>query len=203
MVERDLENLPEKKSEHAMSACMAPPANLYIATWGTGLVLALLGQAVYRLTPIAVEPWLDGSMNLLHQILFFLFMVFNAYAEGYRAFQKRFSPRVVARAFYLGRHPNLLHILLALPFCMSFFHSTKRQMTISWLFVGLLTCLIIGVRLLPQPWRGIIDGGVVVGLVWGMVSIVLLFIRGLYGNPPPVPDLPSGENNIHAGTECA
>jgi uncharacterized membrane protein YedE/YeeE len=29
------------------------------------------------------------------------------------------------------------------------------------------------VRLLSQPWRGIIDGGVVVGLAWGLVSLVI------------------------------
>ena len=32
--------------------------------------------------------------------------------------------------------------------------------------------LIVSVRQLPQPWRGMVDAGVVVGLTWGVVSII-------------------------------
>jgi hypothetical protein len=35
------------------------------------------------------------------------------------------------------------------------------------------------VRLLPQPWRGIVDAGVVVGLTWGTISLVVFCIQAL------------------------
>jgi len=34
------------------------------------------------------------------------------------------------------------------------------------------------VRRLAQPWRGIIDAGVVVGLAWGVGSVVYYALRG-------------------------
>ncbi len=162
-----------------------------IATFGVLLVLLLLGQALYRLTPLAIEPWRDGSMSTWQKVVYVLFALFNAYAEGYRGFHKRFSPRVVARAFHLGQTKTPLHVVLALPFCMSLFHSTKRQKIVSWTFVIVIVAVIVAVRQLAQPWRGIIDGGVVVGLALGALSVVYFWLRGLAGTPPPATDLPN------------
>jgi hypothetical protein len=54
----------------------------------------------------------------------------------------------------------------------------KDQMRARVLLVTIVT-LILAVRLLPQPWRGIVDGGVVVGLGWGVISTVMLFGKEL------------------------
>jgi hypothetical protein len=35
----------------------------------------------------------------------------------------------------------------------------------------MIICFILIARILPQPWRGIIDAGVVVGLSIGIISI--------------------------------
>lgn len=162
-----------------------------IATWGVLTVLALLGQAIARLTPMAIEPWLDGSLTTTHQALYVAAIVFMGYSEGYRGFQLRFSPRVVSRAFYLAEHPTPLRVILALPFCMSLFHSTKRQMTISYVLIVMIVLLVIGVRHMPQPWRGIVDAGVVVGLLWGSLAIVWFYFQALRGRVPPMTDAPS------------
>jgi hypothetical protein len=158
-----------------------------IAAWGIVWVSALLGRAIWRLTPWAIEPWTEGLMTTGQQGLYVGWLVANAYLEGYRGFQLRFSPRVVSRAVYLGQNPRPLWVVLALPFCMSLFHSTRRQMTVSWSFIGALILLIWWVRSLPQPWRGMVDGGVVLGLVWGLVVIWWLVVRYLAGaeTPPP------------------
>ena len=85
-----------------------------------------------------------------------------------------------------------LWVILALPFCISLFHSTRRQKIVSWVFIGALILLIWWVRTLPQPWRGIIDGGVVLGLLWGLGVIWWLFVRYLIGAEiPPPGDLPA------------
>lgn len=164
-----------------------------IATWGVVSVTLLLTQALVRLLPRAIEPWRTGSMTTFQTGLYVAVVLVMAYSEGYRAFQLRFSPRVVSRAIYLGKHPKTLHVVLALFFCMSLFYSTKRQKTVSWLFVvGILT-LVIMVRQLSQPWRGIVDGGVVVGLGWGIAAIWCIFVRALMGHPAPEPpDVPAG-----------
>lgn len=161
-----------------------------IATWGVLCVSLLLGQALVRLTPLALEPFEGEGLTLPLLVVYAVWVVFNAYAEGWRGFHLKFSPRVVARAFYLGRNPRPLWIVLALPFCMSLFHSTKRQKIVSWVFLTVLVAVIVAVRSLPQPWRGIIDGGVVVGLGLGLGSVLYFWVKGLLGSPPPVTDLP-------------
>ena len=50
------------------------------------------------------------------------------------------------------------------------------------------------VRLLEQPWRGIVDAGVVVGLAYGTAALLIHFIAVLLGRPitvnPQTPDQP-------------
>lgn len=170
------------------------PWEKLIATWGIAWVSWLLGRAIWRLTPLAAEPWIEGTMSTGQQGIYVGWLVLNAYLEGYRGFQLRFSPRVVSRAVYLGKHRRPLWVVLALPFCLSLFHSTRRQTLVSWGFIAALVVVIWWVRSLPQPWRGIIDGGVVLGLIWGLGVIWWLFARYLAGaEVPPPNDLPLQE----------
>jgi hypothetical protein len=146
------------------------------AIWGLAGVIVLLGSAVYRLSPIGIDAF---SYELLwyHWASLLLFVVFMAYAEGYRGFQQRFSPRVAARARYLMNHPAPLHALLGPLFCMGFFHATRRRKITSFSVTAGIVMLVIMVRFLPQPWRGIVDLGVVVGLAWGLVSLVVFMFQ--------------------------
>lgn len=87
-------------------------AGMIRALWGLAGVTLLLGSAVYRLTPLAVEAW-SYDLHWYHWTFLAFVLLFMAYAEGYRAFQQGFSPRVAARARYLRTHRNALHALLA------------------------------------------------------------------------------------------
>jgi hypothetical protein len=75
-------------------------AGMVRASWGLAGVILLLGSAVYRLTPLAVQAW-SYDLHWYHWMFFAFVLLFMAYAEGYRAFQQGFSPRVAARARYL------------------------------------------------------------------------------------------------------
>jgi hypothetical protein len=154
------------------------------ASWGVLGVLLLLGQAVWRLGARAVEA-LHCDLSALQIVVCVAWIVFSLYGEGYRAFQKRFSPRVVARSLAVARSNNLLHTLLAPAFCMSLFHATRRRMAVAWLTVLMVICLVLIVSRLSQPWRGIIDAGVVVALLWGALAIVVFFARALTTGTPP------------------
>ncbi|RMG17993.1 MAG: hypothetical protein D6729_07750 [Deltaproteobacteria bacterium] len=107
-------------------------ARLLALAWGVGGVALLLLQAVIRLTPRAVEPLVDGSAGPVHLGLYLLSVLFNGYAEGYRAFQKQFSPRVVVRAFWLAEHPRPVLLLVAPLFCMGHLHATRRRLILAW-----------------------------------------------------------------------
>lgn len=165
--------------------------SLLIAGWGVLGVLTLLGQALARLAPMALEPLVAGHMTLFQWSCYAASVVAMAYMEGYRGFQKRFSPRVVARAVHLSENPRPLFVALAPLFCMSFFHSTRRGKSVAWGVLILVLILVTLVRHVAQPWRGIIDGGVVVGLSWGAVAIMVFFVQAMAGRPVPTPeDLP-------------
>lgn len=161
------------------------------AIWGISGVSLLLGSAIYRLTPIALDAF---SYDFLwsHWVSLTLIVLFMAYAEGYGGFQQRFSPRVAARAKYLKEHPDALSILLGPFFCMGYFHATRgRKLTSISLTAGIII-LVLLVRILPQPWRGIIDAGVVIGLVWGLISLwifsILVFASKEFNYSPEVPE---------------
>ncbi len=117
------------------------------------------------------------SLTWGHWAALVLFAVFMLYSEGYRGFQTGFSPRVAARARYLKDHPRLHHVLLAPLFCMGLVHATTRRRIVSMSLVVAIVILVLLVQQLAQPWRGIVDIGVVLGLSWGLVSLVAFTFR--------------------------
>jgi len=163
-----------------------------IATWGIITTSVLLVSAILRLTPLALEPLSSHAMTGLQWTLYVGWALFNGYVEGYRGFQKGYVPRVVARAFWLGQHPRPLFVLLAPFFCSGLFHATRKRLIISWGLVFGIVGIVQLVRLLEQPWRGIVDAGVVVGLGYGCIALIVAFVRVLLGEPlrvsPQVPD---------------
>lgn len=141
------------------------------AVWGFLGVSFILCGAIYRLFPIAWQVTLE-PLSILQWLVLVGFSGFMLFAEGYRGFQQGFSPRVAARIRYLHGHPTWLRTLLAPLFCMGFFHTTrKRKIVVTCLTIGLF-CLVQVVHLLQQPWRGIIDVGVILGLAWGWLALV-------------------------------
>lgn len=138
--------------------------------WGVGGVLTLLVFAIYRLAPMAFALQ-DISLSLLHWGALLFSVCYMAYAEGYKGFHLGFAPRVVSRAGYLFDNPRLSHTLLAPLFCMGYFHTTRKRQLLSFGLTIMIICFILIARQLPQPWRGILDAGVVVGLGFGIGSI--------------------------------
>jgi len=146
--------------------------------------MSLLLFAIYRLSPMAFEL---GNLTLspLHWAALIFSVVYMAYAEGYKGFHKGFAPRVVVRARYLGNNPKLFHVIAAPLFCMGYFNATKKRMILSYGLTLMILCFITIARLLPQPWRGIVDAGVVVGLSIGIMSI-LYFVFLVQAQPDRV-----------------
>lgn len=168
-------------------------ARQLIAAWGVFGVCALLGQALWRLTPIALDA-IESGLTTLQWAVLGVWVVAMAHSEGYKGFHQRFSPRVVARAHALASEPRPLFVALAPLFCMSLFHASRRGLLVARCVLGGVIVLIVLVRMLDQPWRGIVDAGVVVGLGIGTASLLYFYIRSLTGKEPPIePDLPGVE----------
>lgn len=162
------------------------------AAWGVLGLSLLFGSALYRLYSYAQE--LCGmTLGWIHWVALVASLVFMGYAEGYKGFHLKFSPRVAARALYLKQNPTFARVLFAPLFCMGFFHATRKRKIVSYCLTLMIIGLIIWVKTLEQPWRGIVDAGVVLGLGWGLVSIWLFTFQAFFGKSfdvsPEIPDI--------------
>lgn len=146
--------------------------------WGLGGVAALLVYAVWRLASYALE--LAGlPLGVLHWAALVFSVGYMIYAEGYKGFHLGFAPRVVVRAQYLWRNPSPGLVLLAPLFCMGFVHATRRRRLATIGLTVMILCFIAIARQLPQPWRGILDAGVVAGLSFGIASLCYFVMAAL------------------------
>ena len=165
-------------------------AGLLGATWGFIGAFLLIGYAVWRLTPMAMDIF-NYSLSLLHWLALIANVLFMAYSEGYKGFQQAFSPRVAARSLYLSQNPNPIRIVLAPLFVIGYFDATRHRMIISYLLTSMIIVLVMVTRMVDQPWRGIIDAGVVIGLIWGLASmlyyIVQAFAEENFSYSPEIP----------------
>ncbi len=146
-------------------------AGIIGATWALGAWLLIMLWAIFRLSRLTHEAF-AFEFSWLHWLALVANLMFMAWSEGYRGFQLNFSPRLAARAKHLRENPHPIRVILAPLFCAGYFHTTRRrQAAISILTVSIVI-LILVVHQLPQPWRGIIDAGVVLGLTWGLVTMI-------------------------------
>lgn len=161
------------------------------AIWGFTGVVSLLAFAIYRLAPRAWES-LQSPLSGLQWAILVLFAAFMLVAEGYKGFQKKFSPRTAARVRYLKENPTALRVLLAPFFCMGFFFANRKTRITSFCLTTGIILLVALVRYLPAPWRGIVDFGVVLGLSYGILSFCAFTVLALRGEGiSHSPEIPS------------
>ena len=143
------------------------------AIWAIAGIAGILGWAIYRLAGIALGAF-EQPLAWYHWSVLGAFVPFMAWSEGLRGFQRRFSPRVAERAMLIRTAPTAARVIFAPLFAAGYFGGSRRER----LGVCLGTAAILGlvglVHRLDQPWRGIVDAGVVAGLAWGVVATLAL-----------------------------
>ena len=162
------------------------------AIWAVLGLSLILGRAILSLTGYVLDLG-QAEFAWFHWVLMALWIFFMVYTEGYRGFQLRFSPRCAARALYLKGHPSVMRVVLAPLFCMGFFHATRRRKIVSYTLTAMIIALVILVGKLDQPWRGIVDTGVVLGLGWGLITFWLCCWHAFFGQGfDASPEMPEG-----------
>lgn len=161
----------------------------FAVIWALLGIFALLGSAIVRLSLIGIAAF-DYPLTWTHWLFLAVWVLFMAHSEGYKGFQKSFSPRVASRIAYLRDHPTALRVVLAPIFAMGYFHLVRRRQIVVIAVTAMIVVFIVVARMLPQPWRGFVDIGVVVGLLWGIVSLGIFAISALRGTLDASPGVP-------------
>ena len=150
--------------------------HIFGAIWSILGVSLIIGTAIMRVLPHVFDAFNLG-LSPLEWIVLVVWSAFMIVAEGYRGFQKLFSPRVAARTWHLVNHGRPVDLILAPLYSAGYFHATRSRMITNWSLTAGIVLLVAIVRYLPQPWRGIIDSGVVLGLFYGLIWVYIFTIR--------------------------
>ena len=146
------------------------------AIWAVTGIAGLLAWAIFRLAEIALGA-LDEPLAWYHWAAIGAIVPFMAWSEGLRGFQRSFSPRVAQRAMLIRDAPTAARVIFAPLFAAGFFGGSRREQMAACIGTAAIVVLVIVVHRLDQPWRGILDAGVVVGLTWGVVATLALSAR--------------------------
>lgn len=184
-----MEPLARMDGANTKARKIAPkPLRMLAFAWGAAGFLALLAWAMARLGPLVSDslalPW-----AWFHWVLFALNLILMAWFEGYRGFQQNYAPRFAARCEYLYHRATAVQVLIAPLVCMGFVNAPKRRMITAWALTGGIVVIVLLYRQLPQPWRGILDAGVVLGLAWGMAATAWHLVLAMHKGPQADPQI--------------
>jgi hypothetical protein len=167
-------------------------SRVLLASWSFMQVLLILGNALRRLIPIVAE--LDPRTSVAKGLIpltreqwgmLVVWVLYMMYAEGYKGFYQKLSPLIVKRALLLNDHASVVNVLFGGLFASGMIHANQKRLIVSWgVSLGVLL-LVVGVKRLPYPFRGIVDAGVVAGLTFGALSTAWLFARAIVGRKLP------------------
>lgn len=150
--------------------------------WAVIGITALLTFAIVRMSLHAVDLF-RGQLSGSEWIILIIWVAAMAYAEGYRGFQRRFSPRFAARALSLTANPRLMDVLLAPLFCIGYYRAAKNRLLTTWSVTLAIILLVVFMNNTSQPWRNIISTGVLVGLFYGLVTVLYFTFQAIRTNP--------------------
>lgn len=140
------------------------------AALGTlGVSGLLLGAVVGMGRFVREVDW--GALSTIHWLLLLPYLAFMIGFKWYFGFHRGFSLRAARRIRLLAREPTALRVALAPLFSLSLVQAPRRRVLASWGLLLGLSAVVPLVRALPQPWRGLVDLGVMIGLGLGLLSL--------------------------------
>lgn len=144
--------------------------------WGLFGFSLLICSAVFRLSKRVFEVDFT-SLTKLQIVFLIVFTIFMLISEGYKGFHKKLCPRFASRAKSLLDEPNIVSVIFAPLFCVGYICATRKRMISSYLLTVMIILFILIVSRIEQPWRGLLDVGVVSGLIFGLGSLYVKMIK--------------------------
>ena len=149
-----------------------------IFIYSIGGVIAIFSSAIYRLYP-HVKKSMSYEFSTLNWIVLAAYLIVMIVGKGYFALHRGFVPRVVNRSEQIIENGKLIDKILAPLYCMGFFKAPRKRMIISYVMIFFIVSFIVSASKIAQPWRGIIDLGVIIGLSLGILSLLSLGLKRL------------------------
>ena len=142
-----------------------------VSVWTLLGVAALFSTSIFRLGSRGVAT-IQGGLGWGEWSGLVLLTVAFVYGEGFRTLDRRWVPRLLERALLLRDDPRLSVRLLAPLYGLSLVGVSRGDLIRGWLLVAAILGAVLTVRVLPDPWRGIVDFAVGAALSWGLVAIL-------------------------------
>lgn len=142
------------------------------SAWALLGIIVLLLLAVLRLGRNGLATLQEG-LEAGEWVALVGLTILLVYAEGCRALQQRWVPRVIRRAADLRRQSGLAYRVLAPLYGMSLIGAPPGSIVRAWSISGAIVVAVLVVRAFPEPWRGITDLAVAAALVWGLAAIAV------------------------------
>lgn len=147
-----------------------------LAGWSVLAIGLAFAEAIARLGARALAT-VREELTPAEWVAFAGSVLVFTWFEGFRALHRRFVPAVVDRAFEVAADSRGVLGWAAAPLrTLSLLDANRRDMVRAWVSVGLITLAVLLVRVLPSPWRGIVDAGVSSALLLGLCSMVVRFV---------------------------
>jgi hypothetical protein len=173
----DVATRPQPRFAASAPEASRPSARpVAVAAWAVLAVAMVLAESVARLGArgaATIAAGLDGPHWFALGALTLLF----GYVEGWRGLHRRFVPSTIARAFAAARSPDPLARWLAPLHALGLLGGDRRARARAWRGAALIAAAVALVRLLPAPWRGLVDAAIAASLAWGLVSLLVAFDR--------------------------
>ncbi len=159
-------------------------------TWGIIGFAFLVARALLGMSP-EIREMLATPLNAWHQIGLVVIVLVFGLAKGYFIFRRRFCRSYASRIGELSLPPvKLLYAVLAPLYCLNLIGAERRQLIRGYAIVTGIVLMIISVKFIPTPWRGMILMGVAAALTWAALEIAYqgfkeLVLPGRIERPQP------------------
>ncbi|MFL2859727.1 MAG: hypothetical protein ACJ0BW_03170 [Pontiellaceae bacterium] len=141
-------------------------------TWGFIVISYFILHGLSCVFTYAIELNIN-DLNWYELTSLIIIVILLTYSEGYKGFQKSFSPRTARRLNSIMLKPTIFRVIFSPLISMGFIESSRKLKYISYGITIMIITFIILIENLSNPWRAIIDFGVLIGLGWGLISFWL------------------------------
>lgn len=159
------------------------PEHRWVRWWAVAGVAALLGWAAWRLGARGVGV-VQAGLNAMEWLVLALLVATFLYGEGVLALERRWVPKVLARARRLAVDGPVWARPLAPLHAMGLVAVPAQVALRSWAGVAAIVLAVALVRWLPDPWRAMVDVAVASALAWGCFALIRVAARATESRDP-------------------